>query len=63
MEEQKYYFISFMKFNGLNNEIENSALDEHPMDWQMWADKNHPGVYKLITWVEIDKARFEGFAQ
>lgn len=63
MEETKYYFISFMKSNGMQMVIENSAVDEHPMDWQTWVDSKYPGMYKLITWVEIDKQRFENFAQ
>lgn len=63
MEETKYYFISFMKSTGMQMVIENSAVDEHPMDWQTWVDGKYPGMYKLITWVEIDKQRFENFAQ
>lgn len=63
MEEKKYYFISFMKGNGMSSHIENSAIEEHPMDWQTWVDHKYPGKYKLISWNEIDKARYEGFAK
>lgn len=63
MEEQKYYFISFMLNRDLDSKIVNSAVDEHPMDWQMWVEKKYPGRYVLISWNEIDKTRYESFAK
>lgn len=60
-ENPKYYFISFMKYNGMQSVVENSAVDEHPMDWQTWVDERYPGVYKLISWVEIDKKHYDKF--
>lgn len=58
-KKQKYYFISFIK----GQAFENSALDEHPMEWQMWAEQKYPGMYKLIFWSEITKEQFENFTQ
>jgi hypothetical protein len=58
-ENKKYYFISFIK----GQAFENSALDEHPMEWQMHIEAKRPGMYKLVFWSEITKEQFENFTQ
>lgn len=54
----KYYFISFM-YGASEKTLENTAIDEHPLEWQKYVNKSYPGQYKLMDWKEITREECE----
>jgi len=54
---KKYYFITFM-YGASEKTLENKVIDEHPLEWEKYANKSYPGQYKLKDWKEISKEEY-----
>jgi hypothetical protein len=39
--------------------LNNTVIDEHPLEWQKYANKSHPGQYILKDWKEISKEEYQ----
>jgi len=57
---KKYYFITFM-YGASEKTLENMVIDEHPLEWQKYANKSHRGQYILKDWKEITEEEYKKF--